>query len=520
MFAVEADAMSEFVSILQGNRYDEERLALTHPADYRNPPPRPRYNLVVVGAGTGGLISALVASSLGAKVALVERELMGGDCLNVGCVPSKGIIRASRRAAEVREAQKLGLELPDGARIDFAQAMDRMRSVRTQISREDSVERYSEEFGIDIFLGQAEFRARDTVRVERRGEVAELKFKKAVIATGARATHPEVQGLAEAGYRTNETIFNLTVLPRRLAVIGAGPIGSEMAQTFRRLGSQVTIFEKAPHFLMREDEDAALLLRDVFRGEGIQIELSSTLRKVERKGDEKMIHFEREDGSAAELMADEILVGAGRAPNVDGLGLESAGVEYDPRQGVHTNDRLQTSNPRIYAVGDVCMVWKFTHAADAAAKLVVQNALFLGRKKLSDLVMPWCTYTSPEIAHVGLYPREARERNLEIDTYKVPLEENNRALADGEENGFVKIHVRKGTDRIVGATIVSAHAGDLISQVTQAIVGKVGLGTLTSVIFPYPTQAEAIKRAAGLYTRTRLTPRVKRLFEGWLRLTR
>ena len=332
MFAVEADAMSEFVSILQGNRYDEERLALTHPADYRNPPPRPRYNLVVVGAGTGGLISALVASSLGAKVALVERELMGGDCLNVGCVPSKGIIRASRRAAEVREAQKLGLELPDGARIDFAQAMDRMRSVRTQISREDSVERYSEEFGIDIFLGQAEFRARDTVRVERRGEVAELKFKKAVIATGARATHPEVQGLAEAGYRTNETIFNLTVLPRRLAVIGAGPIGSEMAQTFRRLGSQVTIFEKAPHFLMREDEDAALLLRDVFRGEGIQIELSSTLRKVERKGDEKMIHFEREDGSAAELMADEILVGAGRAPNVDGLGLESAGVEYDPRQ--------------------------------------------------------------------------------------------------------------------------------------------------------------------------------------------
>ena len=512
--------MSEFVSILRGNRYDEERLALTHPADYRNPTPRPRYNLVVVGAGTGGLLSELVASSLGAKVALVERELMGGDCLNVGCVPSKGLIRASRRAAEVREAQKLGLELPDGARIDFAQAMDRMRSVRTQISREDSVERYSEEFGIDIFLGQAEFRARDTVRVERRGEVAELKFKKAVIATGARATHPEVQGLAEAGYRTNETIFNLTVLPRRLAVIGAGPIGSEMAQTFRRLGSQVTIFEKAPHFLMREDEDAALLLRDVFRGEGIQIELSSTLRKVERKGDEKMIHFEREDGSAAELMADEILVGAGRAPNVDGLGLESAGVEYDPRRGVHTNDRLQTSNPRIYAVGDVCMVWKFTHAADAAAKLVVQNALFLGRKKLSDLVMPWCTYTSPEIAHVGLYPREARERNLEIDTYKVPLEENNRALADGEENGFVKIHVRKGTDRIVGATIVSAHAGDLISQVTQAIVGKVGLGTLTSVIFPYPTQAEAIKRAAGLYTRTRLTPRVKRLFEGWLRLTR
>ncbi len=205
---------------------------------------------------------------------------------------------------------------------------------------------------------------------------------------------------------------------------------------------------------------------------------------------------------------------------MEGLGLEAAGVAYDLREGVEVNDRLQTSNRRIYAVGDVCMAWKFTHAADAAAKIVVQNALFLGRKKLSALVMPWCTYTSPEIAHVGLYPRQALEQNLEIDTYKVPLDENNRAVADGEENGFVKIHTRKGSDRIVGATVVAAHAGDLISQVTQAIVAKVGLGALTNVIFPYPTQAEALKRASGLYTRTRLTPFVKRLFEGWLTLSR
>ena len=512
--------MNEFESVLEGNRHDEERLALTHPPDHRNPLPQPLYNLVVVGAGTGGLISALVASSLGAKVALVERSLLGGDCLNVGCVPSKGVIRASRMAAEVREARGLGLELGEGAGIDFGQAMERMRRVRTQISQEDSVARYRDEFGIDVFLGQAEFASGRTLRIERSGEQIELSFVKAVIATGARAVIPPIEGLEEAGYRTNESIFNLTECPRRLAVIGAGPIGSELAQAFCRLGSEVALFESAPHFLTREDDDAAKLLEDVFRREGIQIELSSTVLRVERKGDERVIHFENGQGAVAELVVDEILVGAGRAPNVEGLGLEAAGVAYDPRSGVAVNDRLQTSNRRIYAVGDVCMSWKFTHAADAAAKIVVQNALFLGRKKLSALVMPWCTYTSPEIAHVGLYPHQASEQNLEIDTYKVPLDENNRAVTDGEENGFVKIHTRKGTDRIVGATVVAAHAGDLISQVTQAIVGKVGLGTLTNVIFPYPTQAEALKRAAGLYTRTRLTPFVKRLFEGWLALSR
>ena len=512
--------MNEFESILEGNRHDEERLALTHPPEHRNPVPQPRYNLVVVGAGTGGLISALVASSLGAKVALVERGLMGGDCLNVGCVPSKGLIRASRMAAEIREARGLGLELAESAGIDFGRAMERMRRVRTRISHEDSVARYQDEFGVDVFLGQAEFASDRTLRVERSGERIELAFVKAVIATGARPVSPPIEGLEEAGYRTNESIFNLTECPRRLAVIGAGPIGSEMAQAFRRLGSDVTLFERAPQFLTREDDDAAELLEDVFRREGIRIELSSTVLRVERKGDEKVIHFENGEGAAAELVADQILVGAGRAPNVEGLGLGAAGVAYDPRKGVEVNDSLQTSNRRIYAVGDVCMAWKFTHAADAAAKIVVQNALFLGRKKLSALVMPWCTYTSPEIAHVGLYPHQAHEQNLQIDTYKVPLDENNRAVADGEENGFVKIHTRKGTDRIVGATVVAAHAGDLISQMTQAIVGKVGLGTLTNVIFPYPTQAEALKRAAGLYTRTRLTPVVNRLFGGWLALSR
>lgn len=515
----EGESVTEFASILPGNAHDAERLALVHPEGWVNPEPAGRYNLVVLGAGSAGLITALVASSLGARVALVERELMGGDCLNVGCVPSKGLIRASRMAAEVREAERLGLALAPGARLDFGRAMERMRSIRTRISHEDSVARYSGEFGIDVFLGHARFAGPAAVAVERAGAVSELRFRRAVIATGARPAAPEVEGLEAVGYRTNETVFNLTERPERLAVIGGGPIGCELAQAFRRLGSEVVLLERARHFLTREDEDAAELLEGVFRREGVRLELGATLLRVEGKGDERVVHFRRGDGSDAEVVVDEILVGTGRRPNVEGLELERAGVAYGAG-GVVVDDRLRTTNRRVYAAGDICMRWKFTHAADAAAKLVVQNALFFGRKKLSDLVMPWCTYTSPEIAHVGLYPHEAEERGLAIDTYAVPLAEVNRAVADGEEEGFVKIHTRKGSDRIVGATIVASHAGDLLSQVTQAMVAGVGLGTLGNVIFPYPTQAEALKRAAGGYVRTRLTPFAKRLFERWFALVR
>jgi pyruvate/2-oxoglutarate dehydrogenase complex dihydrolipoamide dehydrogenase (E3) component len=511
--------LSDFASILEGNAYDAARQANVYPADWSNPEPGGRYNLVVLGAGTAGLITALIASSLGARVALVEREYMGGDCLNVGCVPSKGVIRAARMAAELREAQALGLELPEGAGIDFGRAMERMRRVRTQISAEDSVARYSSEFGIDVFLGRASFAATDRVAVERDGRTWELEFRKAVIATGARPVQPELEGLADAGYLTNETVFNLTERPGRLAVIGGGPIGCELAQAFRRFGSDVTIFEQAPHFLVREDADAAELLAGVLRREGVRLELGTVVERVERKGDEKAIHFRAPDDALGEVVVNEILVGVGRQPNVEDLDLERVGVEYD-RSGIKVNDRLQTTNRRIYAAGDVCMRWKFTHAAEAAARIVVQNALFLGRRKLSDLVMPWCTYTSPEIAHVGLYPREAAERGMAIDTYKVPLEQVNRAVADGETEGFVKIHTRAGSDTIVGATIVASHAGDMLSQITQAIVGRVGLATIANVIFPYPTQAEGIKRAAGAYTRTRLTPFVKRLFERWLAWSR
>jgi pyruvate/2-oxoglutarate dehydrogenase complex dihydrolipoamide dehydrogenase (E3) component len=507
--------MREPIHVLPRDSHNETLVANVHPADWVNPRPTGRYNLVVIGAGTAGLITSLVASSLGARVALVERHLMGGDCLNVGCVPSKSVIRAARRVHEARAAAELGLGVPEAQLPEFGAAMERMRRIRARISHEDSAARYRDEFGIDVYLGQARFTGPGAVDVDG----TELRFKKAVIATGARAAAPPVPGLAEAGYLTNETVFELTERPERLAIIGAGPIGCELAQAFQRLGSRVTLLEMTPQVLGREDPDAAAIVQRTLARDGVELLLGATLRKVERKGDEKVLHVsvgEREE----QLVVSEILVGAGRTPNVEGLGLETVGVALDPHRGVKVDDRLRTTNPRIFAAGDVCMDWKFTHAADAAAKMVVQNALFFGRKTLSSLVMPWCTYTEPEVAHVGLYERDARARGIEIDTYQVPIAKANRAVTDGEEDGFVKVHVRKGKDEILGATIVAAHAGEMISEITVAMTNGVGLGAFTNVIHPYPTQAEAIKAAAGLYTRTRLTPGVKRLFEFFLRLTR
>jgi pyruvate/2-oxoglutarate dehydrogenase complex dihydrolipoamide dehydrogenase (E3) component len=508
--------MSHPVDILPHDAHNQRLVANVHPPDWKNPEPAGRYNLVVLGAGTAGLISAAVAAGLGAKVALAERFLMGGDCLNVGCVPSKAVIRAGRLVEEARRAGALGAPAFARDAVDFGAAMQRMRRIRAQISREDSAARYRDELGVDVFLGEARFTARDTVEVGGRS----LRFAKAVIATGARAALPPIPGLAQARPRTNESIFELTERPRRLVVIGGGPIGAELAQAFCRLGCEVALVEAGPRLLPREDADAAEVVQRRLAAEGVHLQLGASVERVEARGDARVLHVRGADGEISELLADEILVAVGRLPNLEGLGLETAGVEADARAGVRVNDHLQTANPRIYAAGDVCMDWKFTHAADAAAKIAVQNALFLPTRRLSSLVMPWCTYTDPEVAHVGLSEREAAERGIAVDTYRVPLEQVNRAVTDGEEEGFVKLHVKRGSDRILGATIVAAHAGEMISEVTLAIVGKLGLGTLLGVIHPYPTQAEGIKRVAGAWVRTRATPLVRRALAGWMALRR
>jgi pyruvate/2-oxoglutarate dehydrogenase complex dihydrolipoamide dehydrogenase (E3) component len=502
------------VTLQPMDEFNQTLIAGVHPADWVNPIPASTYDLVVIGAGTAGLVVAAGAAGLdiGLKIALVEKSLMGGDCLNFGCVPSKSIIRSSRVVGEIRKAKALGINIPGEIEVDVPKIMQRMRKLRAEISRNDSAQRF-QALGIDVYFGEAHFLQNNTLKVKEQT----LRYKKAVIATGARAAQPSIRGLAEAGFLTNESVFSLTELPRRIALIGGGPIGCELAQSFQRLGAQVILFHAHSHLLNKEDTDAAEIIQNTFRDEGIHLLLDSKIHSVEKTPEGKVINYTR-NGRRESVTVDEILVGAGRSPNIEGLALEAAGVEYDLRHGVKVNNYLQTTNPKIYAAGDICMDWKFTHAADAAARIVIKNTLFsplgLGRSQLSRLVMPWVTYTDPEIAHVGLYEQEALAQGLAVETLKIPLSLVDRAIADGETEGFIKILHKKGSDQILGATIVAPHAGEMISQITTAMVNKIGLSKLAGVIHPYPTQGEGIKKAADAYRKTLLTATTK----GLLRL--
>ncbi len=501
------------VRLLPDDPHDAELLRRVRPPGWPNPEPAPRYNLVVLGAGTAGLVTAAGAAGLGARVALVERELMGGDCLNVGCVPSKALLRAARAAAEVRDAGAFGVRVPPGTRVDFPAVMERLRRLRAGLSPTDSAARFRD-LGVDVFLGEARFTGPDTVAVAGRT----LRFRKAAITTGARALHPDIPGLAEAGFLTNESVFALTELPGRLAVLGAGPIGCELAQAFARFGSRVSLIDHKPGILHRDDPDAARRVEEALRRDGVEMHLRCDVRAVETSGPDKVLRLAC-GGAERTVAADAILVGAGRRPNVEDLNLEAAGVAYD-RRGVIINDRLQTTNRRIYAAGDVCSRYQFTHAADAMARIVIQNSLFLGRRKASALTIPWCTYTDPELAHVGLTEREAAEKGVPVRPFVQELEHVDRAVLDGQAAGFVKVLVRAGSDRIVGATMVAAHAGEMISEITLAMAAGFGLRRLAGVIHPYPTQAEAVRKLGDAFNRMRLTPWVKGLFERWLAWTR
>ncbi len=478
-----------------------------HPPSWNNPKPSGRYNLVVIGAGAAGLVTAAGAAGLGAKVALVERSLLGGDCLNVGCVPSKALIRSARAAADAREAGTFGVDVSGQVSVDFAAVMQRMRRLRSGIAPHDSAERFRD-MGIDVFIGQATFKRPGIVRV---GE-QDLPYARAVIATGARAAIPPVPGLDEAGYLTNETVFSLTELPKRLAIIGAGPIGCELAQSFARFGSQVTLIDSTSGILNREDEEAAGMVQAALERDGVRVVCGGKAARVSRSGSEKTIELDCE-GTQHHVVCDEILVAVGRAPNIEGLGLEAVGVDYDKRAGVTVDDRLRTTNRDIYACGDICSRFKFTHAADAMARIVIQNALLFGRAKASALTMPWCTYTDPEVAHVGLYEKDAKEQGVAYDAYRIDMKSVDRAILDGQTTGFLKVLTRKGTDKILGATLVASHAGDLLAPLVLAMTNDIGLGKIAKTIHAYPTQAEVIKKAGDAYSRTRLTPLVKNVFE-------
>lgn len=485
-----------------------------HPPAWVNPPPAGRYHLVAIGGGTAGLVSAAGAAGLGARAALVERHLLGGDCLNFGCVPSKAVLRAARAWHDARTAaERFGGPAVSGTG-SFAAAMERMRRLRAGISVHDSARRF-QGLGVDVFLGAARFVSPEEVEVGG----ARLRFRRAVVSTGGRAAVPRVPGLAEAGYLTNETVFGLTELPGRLAVIGGGPIGCELAQAFARFGSRVTVLDIAPEILPREDADAAQAVRRALAADGVAFELPVKILEVRSAGGTsgKTLVVERAGGERVEVAADAILVAAGRAPNVEGLGLEEAGVRHG-KQGIEVDDHLRTSNRRIYAAGDVASKHQFTHVADAHARIVLQNALFFGRAKVSALVVPWCTYTSPEVAHVGLYEQEARAAGYETETVTVQLATVDRAILDGADEGFLKLHLRQGTDRILGATLVADHAGDLLGELCLAVTKGIGLGAIAGVIHPYPTQVEVVKKAADTWRRGKLTPTVRKLFATWFRL--
>ncbi len=463
---------------------------------WKNPRPAAKYDLLVLGGGYAGILTALEAARAGAKIALVERNQLGGVCLNAGCISSKTMIRTSRLYADMRNAGSYGARMPADIHVDFAAVMERIGRVRARVGRRSSAEALSAS-GIDVFFGEAHFTGRDSIALG--GEEA-LRFTRALIAAGARPIIPQSPGLEEAGYLTNETVFELKECPPRLLVIGGGPFGCELAQAFCRLGSQVSIVQDEPLFLSQEERDAAQILSESLARDGVDIHLNTLVARVQTRGVEKIVDLVSDDNHAT-VTVDAILVASGRAPNVQGLNLEAAGVKYDAVTGIGINDFLRTSNSRIYAAGDVCLEHKFAHIEGASAHIVTQNALFRGRQRLSTLTIPWCTYTDPEIAHVGMYVREAREKNIPVKTITVPMHEVDRAIADGEEEGFVKIHIREGTDRILGATVVARHAGEMISDISLAMAAGTGLRVLARVDHPYPTQAAAIKMAAITFNR-------------------
>ncbi|MFM8392602.1 MAG: mercuric reductase [Acidobacteriota bacterium] len=505
---------SSTVGQYMDSEHAEDRTVLEncHPPGYCNPSGAGdgrRYNLIAIGAGAAGLVSAGGAGMLGGRAALIERNLLGGDCLNTGCVPSKALIRASRAVYEAEQSGQFGLpgEMMSG-RADFGAAMERLRRVRARISHHDSVQRFQEKFGVDVFLGEARFTGPDSLEVDGQ----QLRFARAVIATGGRPAIPAIPGLVGNGYYTSESIFALRQLPARLAVIGGGPIGCELAQVFQRYGSRVTILNAAAQLLPREERDAALTLERRLRDEGVMIHHGVKISHIEPPG--RIVYF-TPDRPAATVMAEAILVATGRVPNLEGLDLEAAGIDYDA-DGVIVDDHLRTSNRRVYAAGDVCSDAKFTHVADAMARIVIRNALFFGRERMSRLVIPRVTYTDPEIAHVGWSRKDGERAGVELLSLTAPLDENDRAIIDGEENGYVTVHVDQRSGLIRGGTIVARHAGEMIGQLTLAITQGLKIGALARTIQPYPTLSDSLRRVADNYEMDRIRPWQRRLLKLWL----
>lgn len=496
------------------DEHNQLLVARTHPPAWKNPSAKPVYNMVAIGGGTAGIIAALGAAGLGATSALVEKHLLGGDCLNFGCVPSKALLASAQAAYDVRHTAHLGVNLRGEVQVDFAAVMQRLRARRAAISEHDSAERFTK-LGVDVHLGGAKFTSPETIEVG--GQT--LRFRRACIATGGRAAIPEIAGLRDVGYLTNETVFSLTELPQRLLVVGGGPIGCELAQAFARLGSRVTIVQRPDRLLPHDEPDASAIVAQQFAKESITVYTACEVARTSQQHGAIEVELKFAGGQAAgpqKIVVDKILIAAGRQPNVADLGLEVAGVKYTSR-GIEVNDFLQTSNPKIYASGDVIGRQLFTHAADAMSRAVLQNAFFLGSKRLSQLVIPRCTYTDPEIASIGLTASQLSEKNIPFTSYREEITRNDRAALEGDTQGFALVHCAKGTGKVLGATIVARNAGDMIGELSLLVTQKLPLGTLASVVHCYPTQIEMLKRLGDQFNKTRLTPSVAWLLKSILR---
>jgi pyruvate/2-oxoglutarate dehydrogenase complex dihydrolipoamide dehydrogenase (E3) component len=399
-----------------------------------------------------------------------------------------------------------------------------MRRLRSEIAVHDSAARF-QGLGVDVFRGAARFTDRDRIAVtavaerdaSRGSGVAQLHFRRAIVATGSHPAVPQIPGLAQADYLTSETVWDQSALPARLAVLGGGPIGCELAQAFARFGSRVTLLELGPRILPADDPDAAAVVEGALRRDGVELLLGTILERVEPLGEAALLHT---SGMHPPREIDHILVAAGRVPNVEGLWLGDAGIAYDATTGIQVDRGLRTTNRRVWAAGDVCARLRFTHVADAHARIAVRNALFAGRDRVDVRAVPWCTFTDPELAHVGHTPETAAGEGIRVRTFTQSFEGVDRAVLDGESEGFARIHVREGGDEIVGATVVGRHAGETIAEVAVAIAAGLGLSGLSGVVHPYPTRSEALRKLADAYQRTRLTPRARWLIDRWLALRR
>jgi dihydrolipoamide dehydrogenase len=462
------------------------------------------YNMVVIGAGSAGLVSAYIAAATKAKVALIEKHKMGGDCLNTGCVPSKALIRSAKLLSHIARSKEFGIDQAS-ASFNFAEVMERVARVVRAVEPHDSVERYTG-LGVECLTGTAKITSPWTVEVQTPSGTKTLATKNIVIAAGARPFVPPIPGLDQVGYLTSDSVWNLRELPKRLVVLGGGPIGSELTQAFARFGAQVTQVEMLPRIMIREDPEVSALVKKQFESEGIRVLTEHKAKQFLVRNGEKLLIAEHA-GRDVEIPFDQVLVAVGRVANTQGYGLEELGIATTKQRTVETDDYLQTIYPNIFACGDVAGPYQFTHTAAHQAWYAAVNALFgtFKRFKADYRVIPWATFTEPEVARVGLNEQEAREKNIAHTVTVYGIDDLDRAIADGEAHGFVKVLTQPGTDKILGVTIAGEHAGDLLAEYVLAMKYNLGLNKILGTIHTYPTLAEANKYAAGVWKRGTVT---------------